>query len=123
MYRELNKYNAYLFVGKGDDISYYFNKTLYDASIGRTVFLIYAKVDEENIYHELSDYVFNDAKELKEKYEWIKVDYQAHLDKQREVLLRNLSTEAMEIFDDETEHLLSSSKNRERLLGYIQENP
>ncbi len=123
MYRELNKYNAYLFVGKGDDVSYYFNKTLYDASIGRTVFLIYSKVDDENIYHELSDYVFNDAKELKEKYEWIKDDYKVHLDKQREVLLRNLSTEAMEIFNDETKQLLSTYTNRERLLGYIQENP
>ena len=102
MYKELNKYMAYLFVGKGDDSSYYFNKTLYDASIGRTVFLIYGKVDDENIYHELSEYVFNDSKELKEKYEWIKQSYQSHLDKQRKVLLDNLSTENMEIFEHKT---------------------
>lgn len=99
MYEELNTYMAYLFVGKGDDSSYYFNKTLYDASIGRTVFLIYGKVDQGNIYHELSDYVFNDSKELKEKYEWIKENYQDHLDKQRQVLLANLSNESMEIFE------------------------
>ena len=121
MYTELNKYMAYLFVGKGDDVSCYFNKTLYDASIGRTVFLIYKKVDKDNIYYELSDYVFNDAKELKEKYEWIKNDYENHLRIQREVLLRNLSTEAMEIFNDETEFLLSTNKNRERLLESIKE--
>jgi hypothetical protein len=119
MYTELNQYAAYLFVGKGDDVSYYFNKTLYDASIGRTVFLIYGDIDKENIYHELSDYVFNNATELKEKYEWIKENYQSHLDKQRDVLIRNLSTEAMDIFLDETEHLLSTNKNRERLLEYI----
>lgn len=93
MYKEMNKYMAYLFVGKGDDSSFYFNKTLYDASVGRTVFLIYSKIDAGNIYHELSEYVFNDAKELKEKYEWIKTDYQSHLDKQRKVLLDNLSDE------------------------------
>jgi len=98
MYKELNKYMAYLFVGKGDDVSYYFNKTLYDASIGRTVFLIYGKVDKENIYSELSDYVFNTPQELKEKYEWIKQDYTRHLAKQRKVLIDNLSTETMDIF-------------------------
>lgn len=99
MYKELNQYMAYLFVGKGDVTSYYFNKTLYDASIGRTVFLIYGKIDADNIYHELSEYVFNDAKELKEKFEWIKIDYQSHLDKQRKVLLDNLSDENMKIFE------------------------
>ena len=100
MYKELNSYIAYLFVGKGDDISYYFNKTLYDASIARTVFLIYGKVDSQNIYKELSDYVFNNAEELKTKYEWIKENYNDHLSIQRKVLLNNLSTETMEIFDD-----------------------
>ena len=101
MYRELNKYNAYLFVGKGDDASYYFNKTLYDASIGRTVFLIYGKVDSANIYSELSDYVFYDEKQLKEKFEWIKENYDHHLVVQREVLLKNLSTESLSIFETE----------------------
>jgi hypothetical protein len=100
MYKELNSYIAYLFVGKGEDSSYYFNKTLYDASIARTVFLIYGKIDSENIYRELSDYVFNDEKELKEKFEWIKENYQDHLDVQREVLQKNLSTETMEMFDN-----------------------
>lgn len=99
MYKELNSYAAYLFVGKGDDTSCYFNKTLYDASIARTVFLIYGKIDLSNIYHELSDYVFNDEKELKDKFEMIKIDYKSHLDKQREVLLKNLSNESMEIFN------------------------
>ena len=98
MYKELNSYIAYLFVGKGEDTSYYFNKTLYDASIARTVFLIYSKIDSENIYHELSDYVFNDHKELKEKYEWIKENYEDHLRIQRDVLLKNLSSESVEIF-------------------------
>jgi hypothetical protein len=100
MYKELNKYMAYLFVGKGDDVSYYFNKTLYDASIARTIFLIYSKVDKENIYHELSDYVFSNPQELKEKYDWLKtVDYQQHLDYQRGVLLKNLSDESLRIFE------------------------
>lgn len=101
MYRELNSYMAYLFVGKGDDVSYYFNKTLYDASIARTVFLIYGKVDKGNIYRELSDYVFYDADGMREKFEWIQQDYQRHLDAQREVLLRNLSTENMTLFENE----------------------
>jgi hypothetical protein len=99
MYKELNQYAAYLFVGKGDETSYYFNKTLYDASIGRTVFLIYGKVDSQNIYHELSDYIFNDPVELKSKYEWIKDNYENHLKIQREVLQRNLSSESMRIFE------------------------
>jgi hypothetical protein len=98
MYKELNEYNAYLFVGKGDEKSSYFNKTLYDASIGRTVFLIYKGVDSENIYHELSDYIFENEEELKEKFEWIKKDYDTHLTTQRSVLLKNLSTENFEIF-------------------------
>ena len=101
MYVELNKYNAYLFVGKGDDKSVYFNKTLYDASAARTVFLIYSKIDTENLYHELSEYVFTDEKDLVLKYEWIKQDYQKHLDRQREVLLKNLSSEVLSIFDTE----------------------
>ena len=99
MYEELNSYLAYLFVGKGEETSYYFNKTMYDASIARTVFLIYGSIDSENIYHELNDYVFNDPDELKEKFEWIKKDYKTHLRVQREVLLKNLSTETMNIFD------------------------
>jgi hypothetical protein len=99
MYKELNNYFAYLFVGKGDDISFYFNKTLYDASIARTVFLIYGKVDSENIYRDLSDYVFNNAEELRVKYEWIKENYNHHLEIQRKVLIDNLSTETMEIFN------------------------
>jgi hypothetical protein len=99
MYKELNQYAAYLFVGKGDETSYYFNKTLYDASIGRTVFLIYGKVDSQNIYHELTDYVFNDPAELKSKYEWIKDNYENHLKIQRDVLQRNLSSESMRIFE------------------------
>lgn len=99
MYEELNSYLAYLFVGKGEETSYYFNKTMYDASIARTVFLIYGSIDSENIYHELNDYVFNDPDELKEKFEWIKKDYKTHLQVQREVLLKNLSTETMDIFD------------------------
>lgn len=100
MYKELNSYTAYLFVGKGEDTSYYFNKTLYDASIARTVFLIYSKVDSENIYHELSDYVFSDHEQLKEKYEWIKENYEEHLKVQRTVLIKNLSTESVEIFKE-----------------------
>jgi len=93
MYEELNKYHAYLFVGKGDEKSYYFNKTLYDASVARTVFLIYGKIDTENLYHELSDYVFNTGEELEEKFNWISENYEKHLEIQRDVLLRNLSKE------------------------------
>jgi hypothetical protein len=88
-------------VGKGDETSYYFNKTLYDASIARTVFLIYGRIDTTNIYHELSDYVFHNPKELKEKFEWIKENYQQHLLIQRDVLLRNLSAESVEIFENQ----------------------
>jgi hypothetical protein len=100
MYEELNKYHAYLFVGKGGDHSYYFNKTLYDASIARTVFLIYGKTDTGNLYHEFSDYVFNTGEELEEKFEWIKADYEDHLAKQREVLLKNLSDETFSFLQD-----------------------
>jgi hypothetical protein len=111
MYKELNKYFAYLFVGKGDDTSYYFNKTLYDASIGRTIFLIYGKVDSENIYHELSDYVFNNPQELKEKYEWLKtINYEEHLAIQRNVLLKNLSDENLRIFETSSEYIDSIEK-------------
>lgn len=99
MYTELNQYMVYLFVGKGEDTSYYFNKTMYDASIARTVFLIYGKIDSEDIYKELSEYVFNDPIELKEKFEWVKENYQHHLDVQRKVLLDNLSTESVSIFE------------------------
>ena len=99
MYTELNQYMVYLFVGKGEDTSYYFNKTMYDASIARTVFLIYSKIDSENIYKELSEYVFNDPTELKEKFEWVKENYQHHLDVQRKVLIDNLSTESVSIFE------------------------
>ena len=96
MYKELNRYKAYLFVGKGDVSSCYFNKTLYDASIARTVFLIYGKIDSENIYSSLSEYVFNDEKELLEKFNSLTPEnYQEHLDKQRKVLLDNLSTETI----------------------------
>lgn len=93
MFAELNSYVAYLFVGKGDDSSHYFNKTLYDASIGRTVFLIYSKVDESNIYEKFSMYKFSNEKELKEKFEWIQTDYENHLEYQRKILLENLSTD------------------------------
>ena len=99
MFKELNKYQAYLFVGKGDEESYYFNKTMYDASIAKTVFLIYSKIDKSNIYHELSEYVFNDTEELQQKFEWLKTqDYQKHLDYQREILVKNLSNESLDIF-------------------------
>jgi rubrerythrin len=63
---------------------------------------VYGKIDAENIYHELSDYVFNDPEELKVKFEWIKENYEDHLRIQREVLLRNLSTEAVALFEKES---------------------
>ncbi len=93
VYEEINRYQAYLFVGKGDDHSCYFNKTMYDASISRTVFLIYSKIDKNNIYHELSDYIFNDEKQLKEKFEMLNENYEKHLRIQREVLIKNFSKE------------------------------
>ena len=93
MYQELNSYAVFFFVGKGDDESYYFNKTMYDASIARTAFLIYKKVDSAGIYHELSDYYFDNPEELKTKFRWIQENYQEHLDVQRRVLLKNLSAE------------------------------
>lgn len=95
MFKELNSYLAFLFVGKGDDKSSYYNKTLYDASIARTVFLIYNDVDQTNIYRNFSEYKFKDEKELREKFEWIKKDYEKHLEYQREILLRDLSTESI----------------------------
>lgn len=92
MYDELHGYLAYLFVGNGDKVSRYFNKTMYDASIGRTVFLIYRNIDRNGIYKDFEEYMFDDGSELMEKMMWLKnSDYEMHLKNQREMLLKNLS--------------------------------
>ena len=96
MYEELSQHNAYVFIGNGDADTSYINKTLYDASIARTVFLIYKRVDCFNQLEELSDYYFDNATELAFKAKWIKKNYSVHLEKQRNFLLKKLSTEKFE---------------------------
>lgn len=95
IFEEISKYTAYVFIGNGDaDLSYH-NKTLYDASIARTVFLIYQKTDCYGTLKELSDYYFNDEKELIKKFKWISQNYKSHLKIQRDFLLKHLSTETI----------------------------
>ncbi len=95
MYNELSSHTAYLFIGNGDADLAYVNKTLYDASIARTVFLIFKGTDCYGLLSEMSDYYFSNVEELREKYEWIKESYSYHLSIQRSFLLRNLSTEKL----------------------------
>ena len=97
MYQELNKYQAYLFFGKGYADSSYHNKTLYDSSVAGTVFLIFKQIDINGIFHDLTDYYFNNEIELKEKFDWIKNNYEQHLEIQKSFLMKNLSNEIIEL--------------------------
>ena len=95
MYEELSTHTAYLFIGNGDADLAYINKTLYDASVARTVFLIFKGTDCYGLLNEMSDYYFSDIEELREKYKWIKESYNDHLIKQREFLILNISKEQL----------------------------
>ena len=96
MYEELSQHYAYLFIGNGDADTSYINKTLYDASIGRTVFLIYKKVDCYGQFSELKDYYFSNSTELAFKTKWIQKDYQSHLKIQKDFLYKHLSKEILD---------------------------
>ena len=96
MYEELNNFMAYIFIGNGDADMAYLNKTLYDSSIARTIFLAYKKTDCYGALTEISQYYFDSPQELTTKLEWIKENYEDHLTIQREFLLKNLSKEPLE---------------------------
>ena len=97
IYEEISKHIAYLFIGNGNQESSYLNKTLYDASIARTVFLIYKEIDKGGIYKNMSDYYFETPADISRILSMINVNYELHLSIQRKFLLENQSDEKLTI--------------------------
>jgi hypothetical protein len=98
IFEEINSFKYYLFIGNGDADIAYLNKTLYDCSISRTIFLVYRSIDINGVFEPISEYYFEDSKSLKQLMDKLKNDdYEEHLKKQRDFLLANLSTEKIEL--------------------------
>jgi hypothetical protein len=60
----LNSHLAYLFIGKGNSINKYINKTIYDCIIAKTPVVIYRKCDENHLIFKSDEFYFNDINEL-----------------------------------------------------------
>ena len=99
-YQTLNKYTAYLFLGKGDKKNElkYVNKTIYDCYIANLPLVIYNQIDREHkLFPELGCY-FEDRNELNELKEKLQdADFRKYItDKQRERITKFLKYENRE---------------------------
>jgi hypothetical protein len=95
MYEEMSENSAYLFIGNGDADLAYYNKTLYDCSIGRTPFIYHKVNDCYGALNEISEFGFDDAESLRKVFNYVKENREESLQKQRDFLLSKQSTETL----------------------------
>jgi hypothetical protein len=68
----MNSHLAYIFVGKGNPINKYINKTVYDCISARCPVVVYSKCDKTGIIFDDKEFYFSNEKELFEIYEKLK---------------------------------------------------
>jgi hypothetical protein len=65
-FEELNKYLAYIFIGKGNKINKYINKTVYDCISARCPVIVFSECDQTGIIFNNREYYFSNESELNE---------------------------------------------------------
>lgn len=94
--RDLSRYPAFLFLGKGGKNSYYMNKTLWDCTVAGTPFIIPRSIDGFGIYEKhFEEYMFEGPSELHDLLERVKTDRRDHSLKQRKMLEKTISNETI----------------------------
>lgn len=68
-FRFLHDHLAYVFIGKGSNISRYIGKTLYDSLVARTPIAVYRQCDSRMIAFSSDEFYFDDEAGLKKIYE------------------------------------------------------
>lgn len=71
-FHTLNSYMAYIFIGKGNSINKYINKTVYDCISARCPVIVYEPCDKTGIIFDNRDFYFSNEDELKVIYEKLK---------------------------------------------------
>jgi hypothetical protein len=71
-FETLNKYLAYIFVGKGNPTNKYINKTVYDCLSARCPVIVYSKCDKTELIFEDKEFYFSTEDELFTIYEKLK---------------------------------------------------
>ncbi len=71
-FNTMNKYLAYIFVGKGNSTNKYINKTIYDCVSARCPVVVFSECDTTGIIFNNREYYFSNEKELKSIYEKLK---------------------------------------------------
>jgi hypothetical protein len=65
----LNQYLAYIFIGKGNPINKYINKTIWDCYSAKCPIAVYSPCDQNGLIFKNKEYYFETEKELREIYE------------------------------------------------------
>lgn len=71
-FETMNGYLAYIFVGKGNAINKYINKTVYDCISARCPVIVYTECDKTGVIFNNRDFYFSNEDELKAIYEKLK---------------------------------------------------
>ena len=71
-FETLNSYLGYIFIGKGNPVNKYINKTVYDCISARCPVIVYSKCDETGVIFKDREFYFSNETELKAIYEKLK---------------------------------------------------
>jgi hypothetical protein len=68
-FETMNSYLAYIFIGKGNEINKYINKTVYDCISARCPIVVYSECDKTGILFNHKEFYFSNEDELLEIYQ------------------------------------------------------
>jgi hypothetical protein len=71
-FETLNKYLAYIFIGKGNPYNKYINKTVYDCVSAKCPVIVYEPCDQTKLLFKNSEFYFTTPEELNQIYEKLK---------------------------------------------------
>lgn len=96
----MNSYLAYIFVGKGNPVNKYINKTVYDCLSARCPVVVYRECDTTQVIFDDNEFYFSNESELKDIFEKLKDPSirENWIDRQYEELKRKLIEHADPLF-------------------------
>lgn len=72
-FKTMNSHLAYIFVGKGNSVNKYINKTVYDCISARCPVIVYSECDQTGVIFDDKRFYFSNEDELKDIYEKLKI--------------------------------------------------
>jgi hypothetical protein len=113
-FETMNKYLAYIFVGKGNAINKYINKTVYDCISARCPVIVYSGCDTTGVIFDNKEFYFSNEDELYAIYEKLKDPEirERWIDEQYEEIKHKLNTlmDPMIKFSDYCEYVPEETK-------------